>query len=36
MTCGYIGGVADPDDATILAIGPLGEIPDVTAAWLGL
>lgn len=35
VTCGYIGGVADPDDATILAVGPLREIPGVTLAWLG-
>lgn len=35
LTCGYTGGVADPDDATILAVGPLGEIPGVTTAWLG-
>lgn len=36
LTCGYIGPVADPDDVTILAVGPLSETASVTAAWIGL
>ncbi len=35
LASGFIGGIADPNDATILAIGPLAEIPGVAAAWLG-